>query len=400
MVNVYLPGVFDVLHIGHLNYLRHGRQLGDRLIVGVQDDRSVSQQKGVQPVVPLAERMAIIEALEFVDEVVSYVSVFQGPLLDGLGIDVLGVGEGYACDAQFPDQRRTIEFCQERGIHVVRLPRTPDVSSTMIRRRLKEFWNDRARKAREASAGVTVLGSFGGDTAEMEAETRREVDLILQTMSDAQSKRLRDIGCGDGRLLVPLAKHFGHVTGIDYAKDLLELARQRVSTQLSSVELVECEVTEFRPPERFDVLLLSGILPYLDDAQLEPFIRQLADWGTPQAKLFVRNSVGVHSRINVVNQYSEKLQARYTSFYRTANELIEMLSGCGWDLSASRELYQHGADTAMWWLNFDCRNSQQASALGQADSPALRISHPANDPSPSAKQPLDADRPPSRQKAA
>ena len=160
MVTVYVPGVFDVLHVGHLNYLRAARGAGDRMIVGVQDDREVLQQKGLQPVVPLAERMALIEALGFVDEVVSYRNVNQSALLKGLDIDVFAVGEEYGRrDLQ---QRQTLDYCDRAGVRVFRVPRTPHVSSTQIRARLKEFWSARARLAEQLPAGVTVLGSFVG----------------------------------------------------------------------------------------------------------------------------------------------------------------------------------------------------------------------------------------------
>jgi cytidyltransferase-like protein len=58
MTRVYVPGVFDVFHIGHLNYLKSASENGDYLIVAVQDDREIMKQKGVAVVTPLPERVA------------------------------------------------------------------------------------------------------------------------------------------------------------------------------------------------------------------------------------------------------------------------------------------------------------------------------------------------------
>jgi D-beta-D-heptose 7-phosphate kinase/D-beta-D-heptose 1-phosphate adenosyltransferase len=70
---VFTNGVFDLLHLGHLRYLRQARRLGDLLVVGVNSDESTRQLKGLQrPLVPEAERAELLAALDCVD----YVTIF------------------------------------------------------------------------------------------------------------------------------------------------------------------------------------------------------------------------------------------------------------------------------------------------------------------------------------
>jgi rfaE bifunctional protein nucleotidyltransferase chain/domain len=70
---VLTNGAFDLLHVGHVRYLRAAKQLGDILVVAINDDDSVRRLKGPQrPVFPLAERMELVAALEDVDFVVSF----------------------------------------------------------------------------------------------------------------------------------------------------------------------------------------------------------------------------------------------------------------------------------------------------------------------------------------
>ena len=70
---VFTNGCFDVLHAGHVGYLRFAASKGDVLIVGVNDDASVRRLKGpTRPVNPLADRMAVLAALEMVDAVVAF----------------------------------------------------------------------------------------------------------------------------------------------------------------------------------------------------------------------------------------------------------------------------------------------------------------------------------------
>ena len=70
---VFTNGVFDLLHPGHLRYLRKARALGDVLIVGVNSDRSVQANKGPgRPITPEGERVEILASLDCVDAVVTF----------------------------------------------------------------------------------------------------------------------------------------------------------------------------------------------------------------------------------------------------------------------------------------------------------------------------------------
>ncbi|GMA86204.1 hypothetical protein GCM10025868_14540 [Angustibacter aerolatus] len=67
----YAPGVYDLFHIGHLNILRHAAGLCDHLVAGVVSDEMALRAKGRAPVVPLAERLEIVQHIGFVDEAVA-----------------------------------------------------------------------------------------------------------------------------------------------------------------------------------------------------------------------------------------------------------------------------------------------------------------------------------------
>ncbi len=78
---VFANGCFDVLHVGHIRYLRGAKHEGDVLIVAVNSDRSIANlNKPKRPVMPEMERVEIVEALEMVD----YVTLFDEPTADAL----------------------------------------------------------------------------------------------------------------------------------------------------------------------------------------------------------------------------------------------------------------------------------------------------------------------------
>ena len=78
---VFANGCFDILHVGHIRYLKSARDLGDVLIVGLNSDTSVKRIKGKQrPVTPLKERAEILSQLPFVD----FIVVFDEPTADNV----------------------------------------------------------------------------------------------------------------------------------------------------------------------------------------------------------------------------------------------------------------------------------------------------------------------------
>ncbi|MEW6052194.1 MAG: D-glycero-beta-D-manno-heptose 1-phosphate adenylyltransferase [Nitrospirota bacterium] len=70
---VFTNGCFDIIHLGHVQYLREARALGDVLVVGLNSDRSVSSLKPARPINPEAHRAEVLASLEMVD----YVTVFD-----------------------------------------------------------------------------------------------------------------------------------------------------------------------------------------------------------------------------------------------------------------------------------------------------------------------------------
>ena len=135
MLTGYVPGGFDMLHIGHLNILTSAAARCDRLIVGVATDESLERMKGRPPIVPHTERMALVSALRMVDAVVPDLDqdkrlAWERSPFDILfkGTDGKGTEKGDALEAQI----------MEVGARVVYLPYTPTTSSTMLRRVLAQ----------------------------------------------------------------------------------------------------------------------------------------------------------------------------------------------------------------------------------------------------------------------
>jgi D-beta-D-heptose 7-phosphate kinase/D-beta-D-heptose 1-phosphate adenosyltransferase len=96
---VFTNGCFDIIHAGHVGYLEEARSLGDRLIVAINDDASVSRLKGPgRPINSVERRMAVLAGLGAVDWVISFAEDTPEMLLAEIKPDVLVKGGDYSVD--------------------------------------------------------------------------------------------------------------------------------------------------------------------------------------------------------------------------------------------------------------------------------------------------------------
>ena len=131
---VFTNGVFDLLHPGHVRYLRQARALGDALVVGVNTDRSVRVIKGEsRPVTPESERAEILAALACVDVVVLFDEETPYELIKRIQPDVLVKGADWS-EASMIGR----DIVEARGGRVVRVPFEAGYSTTSIIEKIKE----------------------------------------------------------------------------------------------------------------------------------------------------------------------------------------------------------------------------------------------------------------------
>jgi len=96
---VFTNGCFDLLHIGHTRYLQECKKAGDFLLVAINTDESIKENKGdLRPIIPLEERCELLAALEMVDFVVPFNEKTPRNIINTLKPDVLVKGADYTLD--------------------------------------------------------------------------------------------------------------------------------------------------------------------------------------------------------------------------------------------------------------------------------------------------------------
>lgn len=139
MNTVITYGTFDLMHYGHIHLFRRARELGDRLIVAVSTDEFNWYQKHKQCYFTYEQRKLLVEAVRYVDQVIPEESWEQKVQdVHKYHVHTFVMGD---------DWKGKFDYLEKEGVRVVYLPRTPEISSSQIRKnydfqQLEEVEND------------------------------------------------------------------------------------------------------------------------------------------------------------------------------------------------------------------------------------------------------------------
>lgn len=131
----YTTGVFDMFHVGHLNILARAKQLCDYLVVGVTTDELCYQRKQKYPVIPQEDRVRIVSAIRYVDEVILQENMNKIEQVKKKNVDVVFVGSDWKGTEAWQNYEK--EFAAV-GCSVVYLDHTNGISSSELRQRIME----------------------------------------------------------------------------------------------------------------------------------------------------------------------------------------------------------------------------------------------------------------------
>lgn len=128
MKRVITYGTFDLLHYGHINILRRAKAMGDYLIVALSTDEFNYSKKQKECYFSYEQRKSLLEAIRYVDLVIPEKDWDQKKTdVHEYHIDTFVIGDDWVGE---------FDFLKDEGVEVVYLPRTPEISTTQIKRDL------------------------------------------------------------------------------------------------------------------------------------------------------------------------------------------------------------------------------------------------------------------------
>lgn len=280
---VYTIGVWDLLHVGHVDALRMASKLGDILIVGVQEDWDVVRQKGKPPTVQFSDRVKALEALGFVDIVVGYESNDYLSNIKKLKVDVLALNDEYM---EAPRFKPIVDWMESHGKKVIYTPYHKGISASDLKRDWRSIWSD---------VGVSAKDDLvvGGPTMTQEKYHDMAQELV-DFANLANGDTVVDYGCGSGILLDEIRKIVDIVpVGIDISHGMIK----RAMTRMPGGVFVAGEAIVYLKNTKLYVA--SGSLHYLDSVDIamtsvqcmKTFAKHVALLSLPNVETYIQREM-------------------------------------------------------------------------------------------------------------
>lgn len=216
-----------------------------------------------------------------------------------------------------------------------------------MKQAVKEFWEGRAKRLGKNEGDLGMWQSTSLTATEIDANQRRDLEVValeeaLKVLPNTQVLSLLDIGCGTGRLTVPLAKHFKEVYATDFMQSFLDLAKQNaIEADQNNITFLSSQSHEVDPHWKYQCCTICGVLLCLDDSSYRKTLHtaQKADY------VIVKESVGVDARYELKDHFSEALQTKYNAIYRSRAEITHDFQGAGFTVLMDELVEAHREET-------------------------------------------------------
>lgn len=195
----------------------------------------------------------------------------------------------------------------------------------------KEFWDLRAKACQNADLESITLLEELPELAEYKNQAeKRHILKLLKSMRLEPHMVALDLGCGTGRWSFELAKSCAKVIAVDYSSELLKIANEEANRrEIKNVEFHQASAVDFLCPEKFDLILIAGLLLYISDDDILELIKKIRTMLKPKSILILREPTAVKGRLERINRYDANLKASYSAIYRSFDEHIKLFTQIG-----------------------------------------------------------------------
>ena len=210
--------------------------------------------------------------------------------------------------------------------------------------KVKDFFNDRANRDLESDLSIVLF-----QDKENSAQRHEEEKKLFYSHIDTAGKKVLEIGCGIGRWAEALHGKCESYLGLDFSEELLAIAERTYKDfddckfQMMSATDIKIDELIIEPP--FDVVIFSGFLMYINDADLEIIMDEVNSICTDNKKVFAMEPTScMDTRLTLKDFYSDGLESDYNAIYRTEQEYRDVFAKLNCDKIFADYLFEDLSD--------------------------------------------------------
>ncbi len=209
-------------------------------------------------------------------------------------------------------------------------------------KKVKAFWDNRSRYYNQQPFESIV--NLEQDPENLDLKIREETSKVFAWLPDVMGKRVLDLGAGIGQWAFRFQKRRAEsVTAVEFSESLVSIGREEACQRgVDNVHFVVASAEDYTSNELFDIVLISGLMVYLNDCQAEKLLSHLVALTTPETVILLRDGTGTAGRYEINNRFSEVLDTEYSATYRTAEQYTTLFARYGFQLLKQEDMFPEG----------------------------------------------------------
>ena len=216
---------------------------------------------------------------------------------------------------------------------------------------IKEFYKERAiNKVKvDIDSPVVLCGDKNKDN--IKEWTDFEVENRLKFLKLDNKCNILEVGCGTGRISKYLIKDCNKYLGIDYVKELVDIAKNREDIlKNENIEFINVSLEEFLnekdtiiKKQKFNRFVISGgVFTYINDTEVKVYFEKLKELLDTECIVYISEPIANEERLTLNKFYSDNLESEYSAIYRTVDEyedLFKVFYEAGFKSEVSEEFF-------------------------------------------------------------
>lgn len=210
-----------------------------------------------------------------------------------------------------------------------------------------DFWESHAKSFKHKyKSGLSNLET-DPNLAEKKNNIEREV--LSSYISKNTDGTFLDFGAGHGEWSIFFHKMFKKVTAYEQSVSMYDIFIRNVAkSNITNIEIIQKDVSKIKKIESFSVALLSGILIYLPDHDVENILKLLFQASNSGSIIILRDGTGTNGDYSINGKFSEALQQEYHAFYRSREHYIDIFKANGFELLADQDMFHETSELNKW----------------------------------------------------